>query len=111
LHRPNGLFVEARRQPVCYIGETGPSLDINVRMPNLGQRISIVTHEGKVLARIGEGRAGVNPGQFLAPHGLAVDSQGNIYVGEASVSNWPRFNAGKPPPVGLRTLQRLTRLK
>lgn len=34
---------------------------------------------------VGEfGRGGRQVGQFVRPHGMAVDSQGNIYVGEAS---------------------------
>ena len=34
---------------------------------------------------VGEfGRGGRQVGQFLRPHGMSVDSQGNIYVGEAS---------------------------
>jgi sugar lactone lactonase YvrE len=34
---------------------------------------------------VGEfGRGGRQLGQFLRPHGMGVDSQGNIYVGEAS---------------------------
>jgi sugar lactone lactonase YvrE len=34
---------------------------------------------------IGEfGRGGRQVGQFLRPHGMSVDSQGNLYVGEAS---------------------------
>ena len=34
---------------------------------------------------VGEfGRGGRQVGQFLRPHGMAVDSRGNIYVGEAS---------------------------
>jgi sugar lactone lactonase YvrE len=30
------------------------------------------------------GRGGRQVGQFLRPHGMSVDSQGNLYVGEAS---------------------------
>ena len=30
------------------------------------------------------GRGGRQLGQFLRPHGMAIDSQGNLYVGEAS---------------------------
>jgi NHL repeat len=36
---------------------------------------------GKILSTVGRG-AGHFPGQFDQPHGLAVDSQGNIYVTE-----------------------------
>ena len=30
------------------------------------------------------GRGGRQVGQFLRPHGMSIDSHGNIYVGEAS---------------------------
>ena len=34
---------------------------------------------------VGEfGRGGRQVGQFLRPHGLGIDSRGNLYVGEAS---------------------------
>jgi sugar lactone lactonase YvrE len=34
---------------------------------------------------VGEfGRGGRQLGQFLRPHGMSADSQGNLYVGEAS---------------------------
>ncbi|MEW6322178.1 MAG: hypothetical protein AB1635_13955 [Acidobacteriota bacterium] len=37
------------------------------------------------LSVVGEfGRGGRQVGQFLRPHGMSVDSQGNLYVGEAS---------------------------
>jgi sugar lactone lactonase YvrE len=36
---------------------------------------------GKILSRFGDG-AGHFPGQFDQPHGLAVDSKGNVYVAE-----------------------------
>jgi DNA-binding beta-propeller fold protein YncE len=36
---------------------------------------------GKILASVGGG-AGHFPGQFDQPHGLAVDSQGSVYVTE-----------------------------
>jgi DNA-binding beta-propeller fold protein YncE len=37
------------------------------------------------LSIVGEfGRGGRQAGQFLRPHGMSIDSQGNLYVGEAS---------------------------
>lgn len=39
----------------------------------------------ETLEVVGEfGRGGRQLGQFLRPHGMSVDSQGNVYVGEAS---------------------------
>jgi hypothetical protein len=42
----------------------------------------VETAEG--VFRIGETPAGTEIGRFLAPHGLAVDRHGDIYVGEVS---------------------------
>ena len=58
---------------------------------NLGPRVTVMTNQGDVLARVGDIRAGRGPHQFLSPHGLAVDSHGDLYVGEVSYTAWPRF--------------------
>ena len=43
------------------------------------------------------GRGGRQAGQFIRPHGMDVDSQGNIYVGEASTGRRvQKFVAGDP---------------
>ena len=41
-----------------------------------------------LLARLGQRPAGLEPGQFISPHELAVDSGGDIYIGEVSSTNW-----------------------
>jgi DNA-binding beta-propeller fold protein YncE len=111
LHRPCGMFMEAKRQPVCYIGEIGPMMPINRDVPNIGPRISIVDHEGKLLARFGAERAGYErPDQFVAPHGMAVDSRGDIYVGEVSFASWSAIFPDRQMPAGLNTLRKLVRV-
>jgi hypothetical protein len=50
---------------------------------------------------------GEKPGQFIAPHGLAIDSQGDIYVGEVS---WTIMGQHLQPPRELRSLQKLKKL-
>ena len=47
----------------------------------LQHRISILDKEGNLLARWGE-ESSHEPGQFVAPHGIAVESKGDLYVGE-----------------------------
>src|SRR5260221_13902399 len=96
-------------QPLCYIGEVGPDKPVNRDVPNLGPRLSIVSHEGKILARLRALHAGVELGQFNAPHGNAVDSRGDIYVGEGSGTAWPQVNPDQPRPDGLRSLQKLVK--
>ena len=97
--------------PHCFIGELGPGMPVNRAYKNLGPRLSIVDNEGKLLARLGgEDGPGLNVGQFMAPHGLAVDSRGDIYVGEVSYTNWPSSFGDAEMPRPLRSLQKLERL-
>lgn len=112
LHRPSGLFLTPGKCPVCYIGEIGPYLEINHAYTNLGPRISIVDHQGKLIARLGKvPTTGTGPGQFISPHGLATDSRGDLYVGEVSYTAWPAVYPGKPIPKGLRSLQKFRKVK
>jgi DNA-binding beta-propeller fold protein YncE len=109
LHRPNGMCLARGHSPLCYIGEGGPSGEINKDWPNIGPRVSIHTLKGKVLARLGKPHAGILPGQFTSPHGIAVDSQGSIYVGELTGRSWGRFSK-EPMPQKLRVIHRLQKV-
>ncbi len=111
LHRPCGLYMERGKRPLCYIGELGPGLAVNRDVPNLGPRISIVGNDGKVLARLGREHAGEALGQFIAPHGVAVDSRGDLYIGEVSNTYWPQIHPPLDPPRELRCLQKLVKLR
>ena len=113
MHRPSGLYMETgTRTPRFFVGEIGPDMAVNIDLPNCGPRVSIYTHKGELLARLGHAHAGLEPGQFISPHGLAVDSRGDIYVGEVSFTNWGRRvrAKGEPLPPGLRALQKLIRV-
>jgi DNA-binding beta-propeller fold protein YncE len=110
MHRPCGLCAAQGRQPLFYIGELGPTMPVNREIPNLGPRISIVNHEGKLLGRVGDIRAGQELNQFIAPHGLAIDSRGDLYVGEVSYTAWSQVYPGTEPPRGLRSLRKLVRV-
>ncbi len=65
------------RQP-CSV-TVGP--DGTVYVPELGSRMSILDSDGNLLSRWG-GDATKTSGLFTAPHGAAVDSRGDLYVGE-----------------------------
>jgi DNA-binding beta-propeller fold protein YncE len=113
LHRPCGLYCCQGKAaaPTFIIGELGPGMPVNLKVPNLGPRLSIVDAKGRLIARLGgkEG-PGEEPGKFLAPHGLAVDSKGDIYVGEVAYTNWPSTYPDLPRPKHIRTLQKLARV-
>lgn len=104
MHRPCALYMDRGANPICYLGELGPGLPVNKEMPNVGPRLSILTSEGKLLARLGDIRGGEGSGQFIAPHGLALDSRGDIYVGEVS---WTISGQHMKPPRELRSLRKL----
>jgi hypothetical protein len=92
-----------------YVAEIGPELPINKDWANLGPRISILDMKGEVLARLGDEKRGPEPTQFIAPHGIAVDRHGDIYVGELPGLTWPRFY-DKPPQQPLSVMRKLKRL-
>ena len=105
IHRPDGMTIGPDGN--IYIGELNgmPGVD---DAPGLGHRVSIVSREGKLLARIGDPIEGEGPGQFIAPHGVAVDSHGDIYVGEVSFT----IRGSKlDPPRELRSLSKLRRVR
>ena len=61
-----------------YIGE-----DDLVYIAELDQRITIMTLDGEVISQWGSERGSAVPGEFMAcPHGIWLDSRGDIYVGE-----------------------------
>jgi DNA-binding beta-propeller fold protein YncE len=109
LHRPSALYMPPGRCPHCYVGEAGPTMAVNRKTPNLGARISILDNTGKTLARLGGLHPGNEPGQFLSPHGIAVDSHGDIYVGEVSRTAWKNLNPGVPEPQPLHCLTKLVK--
>jgi len=114
LHRPNGMClargrVSGQSGPLCYIGEGGPSGEINRDWPNTGPRVSIRTLKGERLAQLGKPHAGIAPGQFTSPHGIAVNSRGDIFVGELSGRSWGRFSKD-PAPAKRRVIHRLRKI-
>ena len=103
MHRPCGLHIEG---DLVYIGELPSQLTVNADYPNLGCRISIYDLEGKLLARLGNIRPGEEPDQFIAPHGITVDSRGDIYLGEVS---WAAKGRTLDPPREMRSFRKLVK--
>jgi hypothetical protein len=71
LVRPTDIFIDA--EDTVYVTE-------------LCRRLSIFTIDGKLLARWGNTKEEDDPetALFVAPHAVAVDSRGDIYVGEVA---------------------------
>ena len=104
LHRPCGLHIDG---DLVYIGQLPTQLEVNATYPNVGSCVSIHDLSGERLARLGDPRSGEGPGQFTAPHGLTVDSHGDIYVGEVS---WSAFGSQLDPPREMRSFRKLVRV-
>ena len=101
IHRPDGMVIGPDGN--IYIGELNgmPGVD---DAPGLGHRVSILNRRGELLARIGDPEEGEEPGKFIAPHGIAVDSRGDIYVGEVAFTIRGRH---MDPPRELKSLKKL----
>jgi DNA-binding beta-propeller fold protein YncE len=109
LHRPCALAL-GPNDDVCYVGELGTFMAANRDFPNIGPRISIVGKNGRVLSRV-DGRSGLPAGRFIAPHGIAVDAQGDVYLGEVSWTVWSTYlHPGEERPADLRSLHKLVRV-
>ena len=104
VHRPCALFISEEQN--VYVGELGWGMSVNRNVPNIGPRVSVMNTRGDTLARIGNGY-GLEDGQFIAPHGICLDSKGNMYVGEVAHTNIN--NTGETPPDDLRSFQRLSK--
>ena len=102
------------KHPNFIIGELGPGMPVNLNAPNLGPRLTIVDAKGSRIARLGgENGPGLEAGKFLAPHGIALDSKGDIYVGEVGVTNWKTSFPDTPMPdevSAVRCLQKLEKV-
>ena len=103
--RPCGLYIDQGAE-LAYIGELGAAIGPNDQARSLGPRISIYDTQGNLMARLGDQPEGLAPGQFIAPHGICIDSRGDIYVGEVS---WTHTGSRLNPPKEIRSLQKLAR--
>jgi len=110
LHRPSAMYMTSGACPLCFVGEIGPYMSHIKNNPNLGPRISILS-QGEVVGRLdSHGGPGTGLGQFTSPHGIALDSHGDLYVGEVTTSSWPSLFPGKPLPNPLNSLRKLRKL-
>jgi len=104
--RPCGLYID-QASDIAYVGELGVAIGSNAQANGVGPRISLYDTKGNVLARLGNKPEGEAPGQFIAPHGICIDSRGDIYLGEVS---WTHTGSRLNPPRELRSLQKLARV-
>ena len=73
LGRPTGVVID---EDVVYVSELSPP------------RVSIFTIKGKLLARWGNEQQDNEKILFLAPHSIALDSWGAIYIGDVAMAGF-----------------------
>ena len=95
-------------QGLVYVGEYYAGIGSNVLGTDLGPaRDHLRTPRANVQAKLGRESYGDQPGRFYAPHGISVDSRGDIYVAEVS---WAEYGMHMDPPKVLRSLQKLVKV-
>ena len=116
--RPCAMYIDTENAQLCYIGELSSAwwaqslkeLWEICNQPGCGPRISIYSLDGVLRATLLDHGQGEAPHQMIAPHGIAVDHDGNIYLGEVSATAGTWFpRAGKSKP--FRTVIKLRKLK
>ena len=101
IHRPDSMVLWGEH---IYVGELNGMGGVD-DAPGLGHRVSIFDLKGNLVSQFGDVNEGEGPGQFIAPHGIAVDSQGSIYVAEVS---YTIRGSHMDPPKELRSLSKYT---
>ena len=109
MHRPTGISVGP--DGLLYIAEAGPR-QVQRKVPNLGRCVRVVDIEGNLVERIGHREYGHEVDKFVAIHGVAVDSQRDIYVAECRGTSLTLYNPEELPrptgePPSLRKWRRL----
>ena len=95
IHHPMSVTTDSKDN--IYVGEMGPP-PVQEGVKNLGNCVSILNSEGELIERLGDELPGSKDNQFVAPHGIAVDSNGSIYVAEVAWTFW--FSRQENPPIG-----------
>jgi DNA-binding beta-propeller fold protein YncE len=102
MHRPIAIASDA---DYVYVGEAGAP-PVQKGVPNLGLRVSVLDHSGALVTRFGNPQGGEGPDQFLAPHGIAIDSRGDVYIAEVS---YTAFGSLQTPPREVTSLRKWRR--
>ena len=107
MSRTAALYIDVRgAEDIVYVGEYFSGIASNDVGTGLGPRVTVMNTSGEVLARVGTEAYGSQVGRFFSPHGIAVDSLGDIYVAEVSHSDYGRGWHVDPE---LRSMQKLVK--
>ena len=102
IHRPDSMVLW---QDHIYVGELN-GIGPPGGAPGLGHRVTVYDLNGNRVCMFGAQEEGEGSGEFIAPHGIAVDSKGDLYVGEVSYTIRGQH---MDPPRELRSLSKYQR--
>ena len=105
VHRPCAIFID--HNELIYVAELGFGTLISKAVPNIGPRVTVLNKQGQVLQRIGDLGYGLEPGQFIAPHGLCIDPNCNLYVHEVASTAMSHHGT---PPNDVRSFQKVQKV-
>ena len=99
-------------QDHIYIGEHRGLISLKTTMtgldyvPGLDYRVRIYNLNGELVCQLGTPKGGEGPGEFIGPHGVALDSKGDLYVADVS---YTQRGSKMNPPKELRSLSKYQR--
>ncbi len=97
VHHPMSVAMGRGGDAAFYVGEMGPP-PVQDGVRNLGNKVIVLDETGAEIQSFGASLPGQGADQFLGPHGMAIDSEGSVYVAEVS---WTFYYSKRPnPPVG-----------
>ncbi len=102
VHRPDAMTLWGGH---IYVGELNAIGGFD--SPNMGHRVDVFDLDGELVCRFGAADEGEGPGEFVAPHGIAVDSEGSLYVAEVSYTIRGRH---LDPPREMRSVSKYRRV-
>ena len=82
-HRPISIVAGTGDDTSIYVAEAGPP-PVQAGVKRLGCDVVIFDRDFNEITRFGNELPGEGVDQFMSPHGMAVDSEGSVYVAEVS---------------------------
>ena len=82
-HRPCAIRRSGDR---LFVAELGPPAYMHGAIPDMGCCITVAGLDGTVVDRIGDRLPGTTAGRLLGPHGIAVTTDGVLYVAEVNAT-------------------------
>jgi hypothetical protein len=113
---PCGMCIDTRAsEQLCYIGELSSAWWAQLsdefwqawNRPGMGPRLSIYTLDGRLQGRFLDHGQRESAEGLIAPHGIAVSAQGDIYIGEVA---WTIFGRTLNPPRPVRNIVKLAKV-